>query len=140
MKTHVQRLLPDQDLKKTLIDTIQKNNISAACVLSAVGSLQIAQLRFANQKKSTTLQGPLEILSLQGTLSPEGVHLHLSVADENGHCWGGHLMEGCLIFTTCELVLAELKDFQFQRELDSQTGYKELVIQNTQHQPLKPLK
>ncbi len=45
----------------------------AGCVLSAVGSLSVAQLRFAGAAEGTTLHGDLEILSLAGTLAPNGV-------------------------------------------------------------------
>ena len=71
---------------------------------------------------------PFEILSLNGTISFHGVHLHLGVADQSGCTFGGHLMEENLIYTTCELVIVELKEVEFFREFDSETGFKELKI------------
>ena len=38
------------------------------------------------------------------TLSPDGAHLHGSVADANGEVMGGHVMPGCIVRTTAEVV------------------------------------
>ena len=70
----------------------------------------------------------MEILSLSGTLSAEGAHLHLGIANGEGQAFGGHLVEGCLVYTTAEVVLGELEDVKFLRVVDPATGYKELEI------------
>ena len=46
----------------------------AGCLISAVGSLSVAQLRLAGASEATVIHGDLEILSLCGTLSPDGAH------------------------------------------------------------------
>lgn len=122
------RLSSDQDLKHQIFIFFKSKQISAGVVLSAVGSLKIARLRFADQKTPTTLTGPFEILSLNGTLAENGVHLHLCISDQHGKTFGGHLSEGCLIHTTCELVIAEVSNTIFSREPDPQTNYMELKI------------
>ncbi len=61
-------------------------------------------------------------------MPPRG-HLHLSVADETGAVVGGHLMDGCEVFTTAEVVIGELPGVRFRRELDATYGYRELVVQ-----------
>ena len=100
----------------------------AGCVISAVGSLSMAQPRFAGASEATTIQGELEILSLSGTLSPYGLHLHIAIAESNGAVIGGHLCPGSLVRTTAELVLGLLPEWQFRRERDPATGYAELAI------------
>lgn len=128
MKCFATRLLPDTDLKKEIYDFFKSQNISAGVVLSSVGSLKQAHLRFSDQKIGKLLKGPFEILSLNGTLSLDGVHLHLCISDNQGQTLGGHLLENCLIHTTCELVIAEVPGHTFTRELDPQTKYMELKI------------
>ncbi|MGB7441217.1 MAG: PPC domain-containing DNA-binding protein [Coleofasciculaceae cyanobacterium] len=128
MKIFAIRLKPEQDLKDSLRNLIKQHNIQAGFILTAVGSLQQATLRFANQDKSQILTEKLEILSLVGTLSIHGMHLHLSLADCNGKTIGGHLMDGCLIYTTAEIIIGTSEDFIFQRTVDRQTGYQELSI------------
>jgi predicted DNA-binding protein with PD1-like motif len=126
MRIHAIRLTPGQDLLDQL--QVWAKDYEAASVLSAVGSLNHAQLRFANQSRPTRIEGPLEILSLSGTLSKHGVHLHLSVADGHGKMTGGHLKLGSEIYTTAEIVLGVYPDLVFGRELDETYGYKELTV------------
>lgn len=126
MRVHAIRLTPGQDLMEQL--QIWANDHDAASILSVVGSLNHAQLRFANQPESTRVDGPLEILSLSGTLSKHGAHLHLSVADGQGKMTGGHLKPGSPVYTTAEIVLGVYPDLVFDRELDETYGYKELVV------------
>jgi predicted DNA-binding protein with PD1-like motif len=88
----------------------------------------VAQLRFAGASKASTIQGDLEILSLAGTLSPDGAHLHIVIADSSGTVIGGHLCAGSLVRTTTELVIGLLPEWRFRRELDPVTGHAELQI------------
>lgn len=128
MKCFATRLTPNSDLKKSINDFFKSNNISSGVILSSVGSLKQANLRFSDEKNGTLLMGPFEILSLNGTLSLDGVHLHLCISDNKGQTFGGHLLDNCLIHTTCELVIAEVPQHTFTRELDPQTKYMELKI------------
>ena len=131
MNIHAMRLHPHQDLQAELDNWAQEQAIEAACVLTCVGSLRHATLRFADQPGGTTLHGKFEIVSLTGTLSRHGSHYHISIADGNGRCYGGHLLPGCPIYTTAEIVLAILPDHHFLRQHDPNTGYDELTIQLT---------
>ena len=71
-----------------------------------------------------------EIVSITGTLSEDGVHIHISVSDELGNTIGGHLKDGCIVNTTAEIVLNIFDNINFRREYDEKTGYGELVIIN----------
>ncbi|WP_202972008.1 PPC domain-containing DNA-binding protein [Moorena producens] len=124
------RIQPDQDLKVSLINVVKKNTIQAGFILTAVGSLKQANLRFANQNTSKLLIEKFEIVSLVGTLSIHGVHLHISLADKNGKVIGGHLAEDCIIYTTAEIVIGTSEEFSFIRTLDQTTGYKELEVRH----------
>ena len=122
------RLLPGQDLKNELDRLIENKNIEAACVVTCAGSLARATLRFANQELATELNGHFEIVSLTGTLSKHGSHCHISLSDEYGRTYGAHLLEGCEIYTTAEIVIGVLPNVRFSRILDARTGYPELEI------------
>jgi predicted DNA-binding protein with PD1-like motif len=128
MKVYALRLMPNQDLRKQLELFIKQRKLQAGLILTAVGSLQKVSLRLADQKDATLFDGKYEIVSLVGTLSPDGVHLHISLSDSTGKTIGGHLLEGCEIYTTAEIVIAEARGLLFTREQDAQTGYKELKI------------
>lgn len=122
------RLGPGKDVYQMLLAVAQQECIQAGTVVSAVGSLASAQLRFADQATATTLTGRHEILTLSGTLGQDGLHLHMTVADAQGSCSGGHLMPGCRIYTTLELVIAILPGVRFARAVDPETGFRELQI------------
>lgn len=122
------RLSPGEDLKNFLVEFCQKNDLSAACIVSAVGSLTEAHLRFSGGTQAERVGGPFEVLSLCGTLSKHGIHLHISISDSKGQTIGGHLMAGCTVFTTMEIVILNQPHVNFFRERDSSTKYLELVI------------
>lgn len=129
MKTYALRLHPGEDLKLALDSFAQSHQVEAACVLTCVGSLRKAVLRFANQEQSVLLEGKYEIVSLTGVLSIHGSHYHIAISDGEGRTYGAHLMDGSEIYTTAEIVLAGLEDIRFIRTFDPQTGYPELDIQ-----------
>ena len=122
------RLLPGEDLLASLNTFVAKNEIKAGWIAGVVGSLSQAALRFAAQPNSTQLTGAFEIIALSGTLDADGGHLHLSVADAQGMMRGGHVMSGCIVRTTCELVIGVLEGVAFKREPCPVSGYNELVI------------
>lgn len=128
MKLHVLRLLPNDDLRQSLNREAGQRGIAAGFILSSVGSLSRACLRFADEGIDRLIGGPLEILSLSGTLSPDGCHVHIALANARGAVTGGHVLEGCIIRTTAEIVIGEAPGVAFSREQDAATGYRELVI------------
>lgn len=135
------RLYPGQDLKIELDRLVEKHELEAACILTCVGSLTTAVLRFANQEPSERLDGHFEIVSLAGVLSRHGSHYHIAIADERGASYGAHLMDGCKIYTTAEIVIGIIPNYSFLRTFDPRTGYPELEIvshhkkRSTNHEP-----
>ena len=121
-------LISGDDLRQALEAWMGEQREQAGCVINAIGSLSVAELRFAGAAASTAIRGELEIISLSGTLSTDGAHLHIAFADSMGAVIGGHLCPGSLVRTTAELVIGLLPEWRFSRELDPATGYAELRI------------
>jgi predicted DNA-binding protein with PD1-like motif len=129
MKTHTFRLKPQQDLFDSIEAFVKQNNIEAGCVLSSVGSLTHATLRLANREYYNEYEGHFEIVSITGTVSIHGSHIHIAISDGDGVTIGGHLVSGCKIYTTAEIVMLELDDVVYKREwLENDSGYEELVV------------
>lgn len=128
MKSHAIRLTKGMDLKEEIERYAKDNNIQAGCILSAVGCLTNLTLRTAGAKSVETIEDDFEIVSATGTISKDGCHIHISVSDDRMQTYGGHLKDGCIVNTTVELVLLELEEYSFSREMDGNTNYKELVI------------
>ncbi|QGZ42972.1 PPC domain-containing DNA-binding protein [Pseudoduganella flava] len=120
------RLNPGDDLRAAIEQVAHGHD--AVYVLQGIGSLSGAMLRFAGRPHADAITGDLEILTLAGTVSPDGAHLHMSVADAQGRVVGGHVAPGCRVRTTAELLLAVLPGHAFGRAHDAATGYPELTI------------
>ncbi len=125
------RLEPEQDLRHALTQFARTHQLQAACILSGIGSLSQAALRFADQPDATILSDHFELISLSGTLSMHGLHLHGAIANPTGAILGGHICSGCLIYTTAEIMIGQLPHLLFTRQPDSKTGFLELTIQSS---------
>jgi predicted DNA-binding protein with PD1-like motif len=132
MKTLPIRLTPGQDVRAALEAAMQSQNCRAAFVLSGIGSLSTAGLRFAGAGQPERLTGDMEILSLSGTVAFDGIksssHLHMALSTSTGQVLGGPVAAGCIVRTTAEVLLALLPEWEFAREADLVTGYDELVV------------
>ena len=126
MKTHVFRLKRGDDLYLSIKKYCQAHGISAGVMLSGVGCVTEARLRDASGVNIQSLHEPLEIVSLNGTVSAQRCHLHIAFSKEDLSTVGGHLVEGCIINTTCEIAILECEDIVFSKVFDESTGYHEL--------------
>ena len=116
-------------MRAALEAALTEQGAGAAFVLQGIGSLSVAQLRLAGAEQPTELRGDLEILTLAGSIAPDGAHLHMAIADAQGRVLGGHVAAGCIVRTTAEVLLAVLPDHHFSRELDTGgSGFRELVV------------
>lgn len=127
-KTHAFRLKPGNDLRKEIESFVKANNIRAGWISCGVGSLTDYNIRFANQPDGSKDKGHFEIVSLIGTVSVNGLHVHISISDSTGKTIGGHLMDSNLVYTTAEIVIQELDDLIFTREKDGSTPWEELQV------------
>jgi predicted DNA-binding protein with PD1-like motif len=136
MQTLPIRLNPGEDLRTAIEAAVRGANCRAAFVLSGIGSLSSAGLRFAGAEQPRRLTGDMEILSLSGTVAFNGTgegarsssHLHMALSTASGEVLGGHVAPGCTVRTTAEVLLALLPEWEFSRAPDAATGYQELEI------------
>ena len=128
MKSYAVRLKRGADLLESIENFCIENSIKAGVVLSGVGCVLRGRVRDAGGVKIVDIGEPMEIVSLMGTVSEKRCHLHVSFSKEDLSVVGGHLVRGCIINTTCELVIGELENRVYDVEFDSETGYDELVI------------
>ena len=127
--THAFRLKPGQDLKKSIQNVADELQIKAGWIGTCVGSLTGYTIRFANQANTGSKTGHFEIVGLTGTVSINGSHLHILVSNDTGETIGGHLCDGCIIYTTAEIIICNSNDFVFKRENDGSTPWLELQIE-----------
>ena len=126
MKELAFRLKKGDDLRTCIEEKCK--DINTAIVLSGVGCLYKANFRLAKALDYINSEQDYEIVSLNGTISNGKAHIHIALADDKGNAIGGHLEKGCLINTTCEVVLGVLEEYESRREFDKNTGYDEIVF------------
>ena len=138
------RMAPGDDLFGTTLKICQEKNVKAGVILSVAASLQKAVLRNVWQfpdpfpindecRIFTPIGGPLELLQMSGNITETEAgepylhaHVTISMGRPEATCFGGHLVEGCTIFSTCEMVIAELADISFMRLMDKHTRVGEV--------------
>ena len=126
MNTECFRGLSGQDLAKTIERYCAERQITAAAVVACAGCLRFVRFRMADGVTIYEKQVDAEIVSLSGTISEQGMHVHISVCDQKLHTFGGHLTSGCIVNTTAEVVLLHLDQWRLTRTPDPATGYDEL--------------
>lgn len=100
-------LEPGSDLRASLEQLAVEQN-AAGFVLGVVGNLSRVAFQCPGRSQPSVLEGDLEIITLQGTLSPQGVHLHLSLSDSDCQVWGGHLEHGTVVLKGADLLVGFL--------------------------------
>ena len=130
MKTYVVLLRRGMDLLQSIEKYCKDNQIKAGVILSGVGCVTKGRVRDASGVTIVDIDEPMEIVSLMGTVSEKRCHLHVSFSKEDLTVIGGHLVIGCIINTTCELVIGELENCVFDVTFDEETGYDELIVKS----------
>ena len=128
LKCHCVRLHRGDDLMLSVKELCREKHIAAGVVLSAVGCISEGRVRDASGVTIRDITEHCEIVSLDGTVSETRCHLHISLSKEDLSTIGGHLCPGCIINTSCELVIAEIPGTVIEKEFDDETGYDELVF------------
>lgn len=128
LRCHSIRLHRGADLLNSIKALCAEKHIAAGVVLSAVGCITSGRVRDASGVTIRQISDHCEIVSLNGTVSQTRCHLHIALSKEDLSTIGGHLCEGCIINTTCELVIAEIPGTSIEKEFDRETGYDELVF------------
>lgn len=97
--------------------------------IQSIGAVKKARLAFYNQHtfeyQLLEIDKPLEIAGLTGNVSIRDnqpfIHAHITLTDERGHGYGGHLATGTIVFA-CEFVLQVVDGLIIERSYDAQTG------------------
>jgi predicted DNA-binding protein with PD1-like motif len=137
------RLPPGADVLQSIAEVAQREGIDSGLILSGAASLNRAVLRnvrthpptfpITNEHRSfTPKDGPLELLAISGNIArrEDGelvIHGHITISTGDGRAYGGHLVEGAIIFSTGEFTIAELEGMRLERPLDPETRAYELA-------------
>lgn len=128
------RLSEGEDLAEAIKRRMKEWNVKAG-IFFVIGTLKHATLGYYKnrQYKVIHLDGPLEIASCIGNVALDDekeviIHVHIVVSNAEGKAFGGHLMDGCPVDATAELMTIEGIGIKLQRFLDGKTNLKLLKL------------
>ena len=110
------------------LQALAKNENKLGYVLSVVGDLSIAKFKCHGKKQPTLVKSHLEIIALNGTISPTKSHLHISLSDGECKVWAGHLEEGTIIQKGADLLIGFLGDTRNEKEANTNKQSVEIFI------------
>lgn len=128
-RAFIGRLPTDGDLLEALYSVCQEKNIRLG-IFSVIGALRSVKLGYYDQQlqkyvESVRLEGKFEISVCTGNISLKDedvfVHAHITLGDQDGKAFAGHLMPGAVIFAA-EYFIQELRGPDMTRSYDDQTG------------------
>jgi uncharacterized protein len=125
---HIFRPAKGTDLLKELDAYVRSHGINLAWI-AMFGAVSPASLRFYEQDtqswKDFVIDKEVEVDSALGNVTLLNgepiVHVHMTVSDETGACFGGHLAEGTIVFNM-EIVIQALSGPVISRKHDAATG------------------
>jgi len=126
--THVLKPAFGTDLLNELQAFVRDKGINLAWI-TGLGAVARATLRFYNQTTKSwsdiELDKELELISMMGNVSLLNgepiVHAHVTLSDEEGRCYGGHLAANTVVFNM-EILMTTLNGPPVTRKLDTDTG------------------
>jgi uncharacterized protein len=113
------RFEPGTDPLQGIAELVEELGIDSGSIVQCMGSLDRAAYMYAEPTadeswrfvEPVTLEGPMELVSAQGTWGREAgtgkvfVHLHGLIVDGRGQVKGGHFVPGSRVMVTCEVGL-----------------------------------
>jgi len=138
------KIEPGAKVTEALLEFASSQNIQFASMVSAVGSVRDveftgiqagAHLPMTGPRiKTHRLEGPLELLGLEGNIAPNadkrlGAQFYILGSKSSGEVVGGRLVEA-EVFATCEIVLAEYLVEGIERHHSATSGVDTLYIED----------
>jgi predicted DNA-binding protein with PD1-like motif len=122
------RLDKGQDILRALTEFCVSEQVTAGSI-QALGAVERGAVGFYDQEstayREVHFDEEMEIASLVGNISLKEaetfLHCHIVLADRNGRCFGGHLVEGNVAFA-CEFAITALEGPVPERTHDQATG------------------
>ena len=112
-----------------LCEIFEREGIDAALITSGIGSLDICKLHTITKTETPsvdrcfTLEGPVEVGSMQGSVAGGVPHVHVVVDDvKNDKVYVAHLEPGSRVCYRAELGIIVLDGVKTQTVTDPETG------------------
>jgi len=123
--SEVYRIRLDRDdlVLESILEAAKKYDIKDGAVVTGLGSVQkctyhgVTSLAPTAEQKFITIDGPAEILNINGIIADGEPHLHLTLSKFSG-AFGGHLEKGCRVLYRAELTIVKFSGAPLARKLN----------------------
>lgn len=115
-----------EDFHEGIEEVAQKENIHSGIILSGIATFDEAQIHhitdteFPPNDEFVTLEGPIELCSVDGIIADYEPHMHCTMAVRGNELFSGHLEPGCNVLYLAEVAIAKLKGKPLKRETHPQ--------------------
>jgi hypothetical protein len=103
-----------EDYIEGILEALRRHGVRSGVMLSTVATFERVRLHQSqgledvNDQRVRTIQGPVEVTGVSGIIADGEPHLHATVADRDGHAYGGHLEPGCPVLYLAEVAVLAL--------------------------------
>lgn len=130
MVTHVVHILPGEDLIFALHRYCKKHHIELAYLATASLELKQAVLKKGYEQTLFTLEGPFDVISIEGMVSEHALSINVGISDQNFKALGGKVGVGTIVLNNGHVVLVDISETNLQDEKPHLTSLKEIELGN----------
>ena len=127
------RLRPGEDVFEGIERVCRENGINNGVIISGVGSLKQASYCVPEDRKDGSYtygdpyirKGSFSVTSLSGMIctTEDGSllpHVHMTIAEGEGASFGGHMVKGCIVSVSLDIVIGEFSGMIMGRRYDEE--------------------
>jgi predicted DNA-binding protein with PD1-like motif len=128
----VVKLEKGDDVGESIIEVLEDYGIYSGLIEFGIGMIRDLEIGYWNGKEyeKAKMPTPGEVVSFHGTVSSNDprLHIHVSVALKDHIVKGGHFFSGTAD-PLLEIHILRLEEIVLKRELNKNSGLKELMIE-----------
>lgn len=122
-------------LLESITQVAREADIHTGVLMTGIGSLSCGRIHsvvtndMPPQDRFFELAGPLEVVGFRGIIANYEPHVHISLMDNMGRFYGGHLEPGCAILTLAEISILRASGLRLIRRTRDGSRIKLLDIE-----------
>jgi len=121
------------DFHECIEQVAREKDIRSGAILSGIGTFDRARIHhithtgFPSDDEFVTLEGPVELCSVDGIIANHQPHMHTTMALRGTELFSGHLEPGCRVLYLAEAVIAKFCGRRLQRDEHPEHGTARLT-------------
>lgn len=122
------------DFHECIEEAAREKDVQSGAVLSGIGTFDKARIHhithtgFPPNDEFVTLEGPIELVSVDGIIADYQPHMHTTMALRGTELFSGHLEPGCRVLYLAEVVIAKFSGRRLARDEHPEHGTPRLTV------------